>query len=74
MRRQPLGEKIKKLVHLDIVYIYVKNPIVLCVIQKETFSFWIIANIFECEVKKVPFLTAPYSIVLKEEWFIKNII
>jgi hypothetical protein len=38
---------------------------VLCVIQKGTFPFWIIANIFECEVKKVPFLTTLYSYVEK---------
>jgi hypothetical protein len=41
-----------------------KVPFVLCVIQKGTFPFLIIANIYESEVKKVPFLTALYSFVL----------
>ena len=37
---------------------------VLCVIQKENVSFWIIANIYESEVKKGTFLTALYSYVI----------
>ena len=39
------------------------NTIVLCVIEKGKVPFSIIANIFECEVKKETFLTAPYSYV-----------
>ena len=37
---------------------------VLCVIEKGKVLFSIIANIFECEVKKGTFLTAPYSYVI----------
>jgi hypothetical protein len=46
---------------------------VLCVIQKGKVPFWIIANIFECVVKKVPFLTAPYSNVLEKHKISDNI-